>query len=63
MDARWTKKNNEKHYGYKNHISVDNENKLIREYEDACAEVHDSQVFTELLTEISAKDVWADIAY
>jgi hypothetical protein len=25
--------------------------------------VHDSQVFTELLTEISAKDVWADIAY
>ncbi len=63
MDARWTKKNDEKHYGYKNHIAVDNKNKLIREYEVTSAEVHDSQVFTELLTDNSSKEVWADSAY
>ena len=63
MDARWTKKNDEKHYGYKNHIAIDNENKLIREYGVTSAEVHDSQVFTELLTENSSRDVWADSAY
>lgn len=62
-DARWTKKNGESHYGYKNHISVDNQHKLIRGYEVTSAEVHDSQVFYELLRENTAKDVWADSAY
>ena len=31
MDARWTKKNDETHFGYKNHAAVDNAHKLIRE--------------------------------
>lgn len=62
-DARWTKKNNEKHYGYKDHIAIDNAHKLIRDYEVTSAEVHDSQVFFELLSDNSAKDVWADSAY
>jgi len=62
-DARWTKKNDEKHFGYKNHASVDNENKLIRNYEVTSAEVHDSQIFLEILTENSSKKVWADSAY
>ena len=62
-DARWTKKNNETHFGYKNYVAVDNEHKLIRNYEVTSAEVHDSNVFEELLTENSAKDVWADSAY
>ena len=31
-DARWTKKHGRSHYGYKNHVNVDNENKLIRKY-------------------------------
>ena len=31
--ARWTKKNNEVHFGYKDHTTVDNAHKLIREYE------------------------------
>jgi len=62
-DARWAKKNNEKHYGYKDHIAIDNSHKLIREYEVSSAEVHDSQVFFELLSENSSKDVWADSAY
>ena len=62
-DASWTKKNNEKHFGYKNHASVDNAHKLIREYEVTSAEVHDSQVFIEILAENTSKDVWADSAY
>jgi len=29
IDARWTKKNNEKFYGYKNHAKVDSKSKFI----------------------------------
>ena len=61
-DARWTKKNNEVHFGYKDHATVDNAHKLIREYKVTSAEVHDSKVFEEILTENSSKDVWADSA-
>ncbi|MBQ0721800.1 MAG: IS5 family transposase, partial [Gammaproteobacteria bacterium] len=63
IDARWTKKNNELHFGYKNHVSVDNKNKLIRSYDVTSAEVHDSQVFIEILADNSSQDVWADSAY
>jgi transposase, IS5 family len=62
-DARWAQKNAEDHYGYKNHISIDNKNKLIREYEVTSAEVHDSNILLEILTDNSSKDVWADSAY
>lgn len=63
VDARWTKKNQETHYGYKDHVSVDNKHKVIREYDVTPANVHDSQVFEELLTENSSSSVWADSAY
>lgn len=63
VDARWAKKNNQTFYGYKNHITVDSEHKLIRNFEVTSAEVHDSQVFFELLTDNSSADVWADSAY
>jgi IS5 family transposase len=63
-DARWTKKNGQNHYGYKNHINVDVKHKLIRDYEVTAASVHDSQVFEDLLDEDnSSRDVWADSAY
>ena len=63
-DARWTKKNGQNHYGYKNHINVDVKHKLIRDYEVTSASVHDSQVFEELLDkDNSSRDVWADSAY
>lgn len=63
-DARWTQKNGENHYGYKNHIAIDNAHKLIRNYEATSAEVHDSQVFYELLSDDnSSREVWADSAY
>lgn len=62
-DARWTKKNQETHFGYKNHATVDNKHKLIRAYDVTSAEVHDSQVFIEILAENTSNDVWADSAY
>ena len=62
-DARWTKKNQETHFGYKNHVSVDNQHKLIRNYQVTSAEVHDSNVFVDLLVDNSSKSVWADSAY
>ena len=32
LDARWTKKHGQSHYGYKNHINIDRTHKLVREY-------------------------------
>lgn len=63
-DARWTKKNNKNFFGYKNHISVDVKHKFIREYAVTSANIHDSNVFEELLDpNNTSKDVWADSAY
>jgi transposase, IS5 family len=63
-EARWTKKNGQNYYGYKNHIDIDVKHKLIRSYEVTSASVHDSQVFESLLDEDnSSRDVWADSAY
>jgi IS5 family transposase len=63
-DARWTQKNGQNYYGYKNHIDVDVKHKLIRSYEVTPASIHDSQVFEGLLDEDnSSRDVWADSAY
>ena len=62
-DARWAKKNQETHFGYKNHISIDNKHKLIRAYEVTSAEVHDSQKLLGVLSENTSRDLWADSAY
>lgn len=61
-DARWTKKGNETHYGYKDHVKADADSKMITGYDVTSAEVHDSQRFGELLDE---KDqvVYADSGY
>ena len=32
IDARWTKKRDETHYGYKDHVKVDADSKLILDY-------------------------------
>ena len=65
IDARWAKKNDEDHYGYKTHVSVDRKTKLVIEERSTAANVHDSQVFDELLGKPSkrGRDVWADSAY
>jgi len=64
VDARWTKKHGQSHYGYKNHISIDRKHKVIRKYAITSAEVHDSKPLDELLDEQNSRaDVWADSAY
>jgi len=64
VEARWTQKNGVSHYGYKNHVSVDREHKLIRRWQVSDAALHDSQVFDELLDPANTSaDVWADSAY
>lgn len=61
-DARWTKKNNQSFFGYKNHVSVDMRSKLILKQEVTTASVHDSQVFESLMDE-QTHVVFADSAY
>jgi transposase, IS5 family len=68
VDARWAKKNEETHYGYKNHINADEAYKLIQDYVVTNAAVHDSQVIDQLLehtqqTDGSKRSVYADSAY
>ncbi|MEO7311789.1 MAG: IS5 family transposase [Chitinophagaceae bacterium] len=62
LDARWTKKDNETHYGYKDHVKADAATKLITGYEVTDASVHDSQMLDELLNK-EDKTVYADSAY
>lgn len=68
-DARWTKQNDENHYGCKNHRNADAATKLIQDYAVTPANVHDSQGFDDLLETESRtpKDrphpVYADSAY
>lgn len=61
-DARWTKKNNEKYYGYKNHVKVGRKTKLILAYQTTSASTHDSQAM-ESLMEQGDGSVHADSAY
>jgi IS5 family transposase len=62
VDARWAVKNKEQHYGYKNHIKIDKETKIITKYEATSAEVHDSKELKNLMTE-KDKEIYADSAY
>ena len=61
-DARWTKKNTETHYGYKNHAKVDAKSKLVLSYKSTAASVHDSQVLEDLIDD-EDEAVFADSAY
>jgi IS5 family transposase len=63
VDARWTKKNGKPYFGYKNYISVDVKHKLVRGWQVTHAAVHDSNVFEDILSENTSRDVWADSAY
>ena len=61
-DARWTKKNDETHYGYKAHVKADSKSKLILKNTVTAASIHDSQ---ELPNLVDGKDkaLYADSAY
>jgi len=62
VDARWTKKNAEVHYGDKNHVKADAQSKLIEEYAVSDASVHDSQKLEALVAPTDGV-VSADSAY
>lgn len=63
-DARWTKKNSQSHFGYKNHIKVDSKSKIIKSYVVTSANVHDSQEIETLLDGgDTGQPVYADAAY
>ena len=61
-DARWAKKGNETHYGYKDHVKVDADSKLILDYTVTPANVHDSNEFEDFFNE-QDKAAYADSAY
>lgn len=65
VDARWTKKNGQNHYGYKNHLNVDAASKLITAHACTSAQTHDSLLFDTILrsAQDGGKTVWADSAY
>lgn len=64
IDARWTQKNGDTFYGYKNHVKVDAKSKIIGTYYVTDASVHDSQVLDSLLTEKDqGQELFADSAY
>lgn len=60
--AQSTEKNGKKYFGYKGHIGVDVESKLIRKRKFTPANVHDSQAFEHVLSG-DEKSIWADKAY
>lgn len=61
-DARWAKKGNETHYGYKDLVKADAESKIITDYVVTSASVHDSQEFLKLIDK-SDKKLYADSAF
>ena len=63
-DARWTKKNEQTFYGYKDHVKVDKASKLITAYTVTDASVHDSQAVEELVGKRDGHhELYADSAY
>lgn len=64
LDARWTKKNNDTFYGYKDHVKVDEKSKLIMGYAVTDASVHDSQPLEDLLSrKDKGQPLYGDSAY
>ncbi len=62
VDARLTKKTDERHYGYKNHVKADAKSKLIEKYAVTDASVHGSQML-EPLVDGTEGAVYVDSAY
>ena len=64
VQARWTKQQGRRHYGYKNHVNVDNAHQLVGRYAVTAADVHASQQLDDLLDEQNtSKALWAASAY
>ena len=64
LDARWTKKNNVSYFGYKDHVKVDAESKLITDYVVTDASVHDSRTLFDLVDHTcKGENLFCDSAY
>jgi IS5 family transposase len=64
LDARWTKKNAETFYGYKNHVRADADSAIITDYQVTDAAVHDSQALPDLIgPQNKDENLFADSAY
>jgi IS5 family transposase len=64
VDARWTEKGGEKHFGYKDHAKIDAKSKLIDTYVVTSASVHDSKPTKDLVRDSdSGQELYADSAY
>ncbi|WP_415406223.1 IS5 family transposase [Sulfurovum sp. CS9] len=61
-DASWMTKGGERHFGYKDHVNVDNKTKLITKYSVSGASLHDSKELENLIDETD-KQLHADSAY
>ena len=64
-DARWTKKSGTSFYGFKDHINVDRDTKLITAWEATPAQVHDSRILEDVLRSPAegGAEIHADSAY
>lgn len=61
-DASWTKKHGKSYFGYKIHVGVDQESGIIRKQAFTSAHVHDTKLFSLLISEDEAF-VFADKGY
>jgi len=61
-DARWAKKGNETHFGFKDHIKADKDSKIIVDFSVTSANVHDVNEF-EGLIDMTDTEAWLDSAY
>jgi IS5 family transposase len=64
-DAQWVTHNGKNYFGYKNHIKADSKTKLITGYKATTANIHDSEMASELVDskEDSGQPLHADSAY
>lgn len=67
VEARWTKKGNERYCGYKNHVLADRRSKLITSWKLTDAAQADSSQVENVLRDwwryLSGQGLWADSAY
>ncbi len=65
LNARWVMKDRRAMFGYKDHVAIDVEHKLIRAYEVTDAALHDSHCLPGLVkrTNNTSRKVYADRAY
>lgn len=65
IDAKWTRKNAQNFFGYKNHIKADTKTKLITGYKVTTANISDKYAVDDLLDkkEDGGQPLYADSAY